>query len=195
MARRKSRRRPGHGSPPSEGPSATSREGRAEEASLSPADEVLVAPPRGGARRCWRIGIGVVLALHLTIPLTYYLREDPYDERFAWRMFSGIRMHSCEVRVDERVGSELRPLSITETIPVAWRNLLRRNRRPVILGLLERRCEEPEVEAVVLTNRCVTPQREVLAPQVYRRECASGEVELPEEPLSADERADDEGAP
>lgn len=145
--------------------------------------------PQGDRRRRWRIGLGVLLALHLTLPLTYYLRDDPYDERFAWRMFSGIRMHTCDVRVEERVAGEVRPLDIPRTVPVAWRNLLRRNRRAVVLGFLEQRCELPDAEEVVITNRCATPQRQVLAPQIYRRECASGTVTLPDEPLQTEESA------
>ncbi|MBW2464764.1 MAG: hypothetical protein JRH11_24155, partial [Deltaproteobacteria bacterium] len=32
------------------------------------------------------------LAFQLLLPLRYYMGSDEFDERFAWRMFSPIRM-------------------------------------------------------------------------------------------------------
>ncbi|HEY4240040.1 MAG TPA: hypothetical protein VGM88_09505 [Kofleriaceae bacterium] len=38
----------------------------------------------------------VLLSTQLLLPLTYYVaRRDPHDERFAWRMFSPMRMAKC----------------------------------------------------------------------------------------------------
>ena len=39
--------------------------------------------------------IAVFIATQLVLPLRYYvLRDDEHDERFAWRMFSPMRMAS-----------------------------------------------------------------------------------------------------
>jgi hypothetical protein len=46
----------------------------------------------------WRGRLVVAfVALQLLIPLRYYVaHKDPHDERFAWRMFSPMRMASCQ---------------------------------------------------------------------------------------------------
>jgi len=51
--------------------------------------------------------IAVFVIAQLLLPLHYYLaRKDPHDERFAWRMFSPMRMARCvpSVAIDIAVG-------------------------------------------------------------------------------------------
>jgi hypothetical protein len=53
-----------------------------------------------GLLRTWR-GRFIVgfLLVQLLLPLRYYIHNrDPHDERFAWRMFSPIRMVQCAPR-------------------------------------------------------------------------------------------------
>ncbi len=53
-----------------------------------------------GLLRTWRgrFIIGFLL-VQLLLPLRYYVHShDPHDERFAWRMFSPMRMTQCAPR-------------------------------------------------------------------------------------------------
>ena len=56
------------------------------------------APPSDRVRALRRAFILGFLALQLIAPASYYLwRDNPMDERFAWRMFSPIRLIKCDV--------------------------------------------------------------------------------------------------
>ena len=79
-----------------------------------------------------RVFIGVAVLAQLLIPLTYYLRDDPYDERFAWRMFSGVRLQECEGSVTESHGDWEEAVNPYEVVPAGWVTGLERNRRPVM---------------------------------------------------------------
>ncbi|MCA9615252.1 MAG: hypothetical protein KC586_20995, partial [Myxococcales bacterium] len=84
-----------------------------------------------------------VLALQLFVPLTYYLQTgDPYDERFAWRMFSAVRMYSCRTTATETVDGAERAISLSSTLHQAWVNHLARNRRDVVVAFLDAHCDE-----------------------------------------------------
>ena len=157
-------------------------------AALDPDAARDLRTPARWRRRVAR-GAMLLLAVQLLLPLTYYtVRGAPYDERFAWRMFSAIRLHRCtseavEIDVD---GSASAPLELRGLVHVGWVSLMRRNRQDVIEAFLRRRCEEAGVAAVRLENFCESSAGEALAPQRYVRHCASGEVELPAESLTAD---------
>ena len=84
--------------------------------------------------------IAVFLILQLGIPLSYYWGDAPLDERFAWRMFSPIRMRPCQVAVFD--GDSKRPVPIEREYHVVWRNLLRRARPSVIRSIAEDRCQK-----------------------------------------------------
>lgn len=142
-------------------------------------DDTPVGPTR---KRVVRFVVALLL-LQLVVPLSYYLRTgDPYDERFAWRMFSAVRLHSCRTSATERVGEPPteREIALSSTLHQAWVNHLARNRRDVVLAFLEARCDEEGVREVSLTNACTAPDGEPIAPQVYRRVCESGELTLPD---------------
>ena len=49
-----------------------------------------------------RLIVAVVLA-QLLIPLTYYSHRDPHDERFAWRMFSPMRMLGSDFELSDGI--------------------------------------------------------------------------------------------
>jgi len=143
--------------------------------------------PMGRRRKLFRRVLFGFLAFQLIVPLTYYVRADPYDERFAWRMFSAVRLHQCRPAASEVVDGQERPVDMPKVIHQAWINTMARNREDVIRAFLAKRCEQDGVDESTLTNVCVTPTGTRLAPQVYRRDCANGVEELPEQLILEDE--------
>lgn len=140
--------------------------------------------PKGSSRRRVSVLIGALLALQLVVPLRYYLGEDPYDERFSWRMFSAVRVVSCQTQVVEgTTEGTRRAVPLMRTIHEAWVNHLKRNREGVIRAFLSRRCEEDAVDDVVLQNQCVDAEGNGLPPIVWRIECESGDIEEPDNPF------------
>lgn len=127
--------------------------------------------------------IAVFLLLQLLIPISYYLRDDPYDERFAWRMFSPIRQHSCRTIAREILQGEThaREIQLGRELHVAWISVLSRNRRPVIHAFLHHRCEAGNVSQVELLNVCSETTGEALEPQRYALRCGTLELQEPEE--------------
>lgn len=164
--------------------SAEEAESREPESDVEPAE---LPVPMGRRRKRFRRILFAFLAFQLVVPLTYYVRADPYDERFAWRMFSAIRLHRCRPTASEVAEGQAREIDLQGVIHQAWINTMGRNREDVILAFLAKRCGEEGVEEVTLANVCVTPSGSRLAPQVYRRDCESGAEELPEELIIEDE--------
>ena len=81
--------------------------------------------------RTWRGRlILIVLATQLLLPLRYYLvNRDPHDERFAWRMFSPMRMSKCT----PHFFLDGKPLPLASQYHEAWLELAGRGR----FGVLE----------------------------------------------------------
>ncbi len=141
--------------------------------------ETSTAPPPHTQRRKILRLLGLFVAFQLVVPLTYYLRDDPYDERFAWRMFSAVRLHRCQTSALERRDEDEIPIALAQELHRAWVNHLSRNRRDVVRAFLRKRCESHGVTSVVVRNDCVAPDGTALEPQIYERDCLSGEVEEP----------------
>lgn len=114
--------------------------------------------------------VALWVAFQVALPLRYYFREDPYDERFSWRMFSAVRMQRCTLSVFERVDGAEREIDLDRTIHVAWINMLRRNRAAVIDRFLDFACRRGG-ERVRFSNRCVEPDGEAAPPVVVTRVC------------------------
>lgn len=98
--------------------------------------------------RTWRGRFIVVfLALQLAIPLRYYVRHrDPRDERFAWRMFSAMRMAQCKptFKLD---GAPINPYT---EFHEAWNELAERGRFTVIEAMGAELCKRhPNAEVRV----------------------------------------------
>lgn len=138
-------------------PSASRRKARASHpASSSPtgAAEVRAASarrerPLHAARNAF---IVLFLLVQVLLPLRYYVRDDLFDERFAWRMFSPIRVTDCTVGWTEgRDGGE-EPLDLDALLPQPWIGLMRRARMDVVEGFGRHRCAllRAEAEAPVL---------------------------------------------
>ena len=158
----------------------TRSETAASKADKNSQSEALSPSPTGKTRKQLVRLFGILFTIQMLIPLTYYLRDDPYDERFAWRMFSAVRLHSCQTSAAEDHGEGLADVRLSQLVHRAWINHLERNRRDVVLAYLSRRCEEEDVRQVVVTNRCRDESGQALNPQVYERSCGSGEVTFPD---------------
>lgn len=142
-------------------------------------DREVVVPEPEGPVRAWPPIVGTLWVLvMLAIPLGYYTPgADPYDERFAWRMFSAVRVQRCELRVSEaRAGGE-RPIPLAEVLPAPWIELLKRNRPAVIERFLRWRCEQREgTTRVRLLNEC-RDAAGAPVPAIDRAiDCESGEI-------------------
>lgn len=132
--------------------------------------------PQPTASPAVRAFIVVAVLLQLVVPLTYYLRDDPYDERFAWRMFSGIRLLSCTTTARETYAGRERTVSLYRVVSPGWVANIERNRRAVIDRYLEHRCALEQVRDVRLTNRCRDVDGEDLPPIEYARDCTTGDT-------------------
>jgi len=95
--------------------------------------------------------IAAFLAVQLAVPLAYYTaRRDPHDERFAWRMFSPMRMVQC----DPRVVVDDRPFSLGGRFHEAWIELARRGRFVVIEAMAAELCRERPGRSVRVSMTC-----------------------------------------
>ena len=108
------------------------------------------------SRRSALIFVHVFVALQLVLPLTYYVaREDRFDERFAWRMFSAERMARCNPVF--RVGDSPRPEPLGETFHEAWVTIAQRGRKDVVDAMARRLCADHPDQQVKLEMTCQLP--------------------------------------
>jgi len=128
--------------------------------------------------RTWSNALIVLfLAFHVAMPLRYYLGGGGYDERFSWRMFSTLRMHKCQVKVEETIGDDTRPVDLQKALQIAWIGMLERYRRPVVDKLLARRCEQEHARSVRYERTCVDTDGSALPVERVSRDCGSGRSE------------------
>lgn len=93
----------------------------------------------------------VWLAAQLALPLHYYaLREDPRDERFAWRMFSSLTERPCDSGF--RVGG--RDVDPRRHFADAWVAMASLGRRQVALRMARALCDEFPGEPVSVRLEC-----------------------------------------
>ena len=120
------------------------------------------------------------MLVQIAIPASYYLvRDDPDDERFAWRMFSAIRLKRCDVQADELRGEGARrAIRLEHALHASWQRSLARGRRPVVERFLASRCAHDEVSEVHLTRQCTSPSGSTLPTQYYRFVCGSKTLEV-----------------
>ena len=118
----------------------------------------LYATPHVGALlTTWRgrLILAFVL-LQLLLPLAYYARKDPHDERFAWRMFSPMRMARCvpSATIDDV------PFNLAGEFHEAWLELASRGRFRVIEAMGARLCEKHPNKSVRISIDCTYIDRE-----------------------------------
>jgi len=120
--------------------------------------ELKYTPAPGRMRRIATLFIMATLTVAIGAPASYYLQDDSYDERFAWRMFSGKRAERCAVQVVETREVEGRTtraaLPLTRIIHKAWESGLKRLRPDIMQAFFVRRCREPAVRELRLLRRC-----------------------------------------
>lgn len=111
------------------------------------AARTLVGWPRGF--------IALWVVIQLAIPLRYYVHNaDEHDERFAWRMFSPLRMVRCTTELT--VGD--RPIVVGNEFHDAWERLAQRGRRGVVAAMGQHLCRKYPGQPVIARLRC-TPIR------------------------------------
>jgi len=122
-------------------------------AQLSAADHHLRALTRSWRGRF----ILAFVALQLALPLLYYVaRRDPHDERFAWRMFSPMRMAQCSPRFE----IDGRPVNLYSRFHEAWVTTAQRGRFDVIEAMGAVLCREHPGKAVNVWLSCTYIDRD-----------------------------------
>ncbi|MBV8758874.1 MAG: hypothetical protein JO257_16425 [Deltaproteobacteria bacterium] len=101
--------------------------------------------------------IAAFLLVQLLLPLAYYVgRRDPHDERFAWRMFSPMRMAKCTPHFT--VGGT--PLALPTTFHEAWIEIAERGRFIVLEAMAAKLCHDHPGTPVELTLDCTYLDRD-----------------------------------
>lgn len=144
-----------------------------------PSKDVIVPEPPPGST--WRRAVPIVgiawILLHIAIPLRYYRDgADVYDERFAWRMFSSVRVRQCALSAHELRHGSRRALALMEILPAPWVALLERNRPAVVDRFLEWRCDREGVTRVELRNECRDATGDPLPPIEISIACDTGTI-------------------
>ena len=98
----------------------------------------MQSPPH----RKTNVFIAAFLAIQIGLPLSYYVGDDPFDERFAWRMFSPVRLARCTIEAYDASAGGLTPITLSRELHVVWINLLKRARPAVIDAVAARLCED-----------------------------------------------------
>jgi len=105
----------------------------------------------------WRSGLIIAfIAVQLCLPLLYYTRRDPHDERFAWRMFSPMRMAQCK----PHFAIDGKPLVLDSEFHEAWITLAERGRFVVLENMAARLCAKHSGSAVTVSVDCTYLDRE-----------------------------------
>jgi len=116
------------------------------------------SPATARSRRLVSLFIGAVVLVSVATPASYYVAGETYDERFAWRMFSGKRAERCAVQVMEtRVGGDQDKqvkLRLTRLIHKAWESGLKRLRPDIVERFFDMRCAVDGVASLTLVRRC-----------------------------------------
>lgn len=112
--------------------------------------------------RSWRGRfILAFLAIQLLLPLRYYIaHRDPHDERFAWRMFSPMRMAHCTPTFEINGA----PIAMAATFHEAWYEIAQRGRFTVVEAMGAELCRQHPNTPVKVTLACNYLDRE---PQTY----------------------------
>jgi hypothetical protein len=85
------------------------------------------------------------------LPLHYYLaRRDPHDERYAWRMFSPMRMARCT----PRFSIDGQPVALGAKFHEAWIEIAQRGRYVVLEGMAAKLCDDHPGKRIELSVDC-----------------------------------------
>lgn len=106
--------------------------------------------------------IAAYVVLQVALPLRYYLGDhDPFDERFAWRMFSPVRALDCDVAFFDET-HEPKPIELRKQLHAVWINLIKRARPAVVQSFARHWCDGRAADGVTPVLRadmvCQTPE-------------------------------------
>lgn len=118
----------------------------------------------------------LLVALQIAIPAAYYVRGDRDDERFAWRMFSAVRVQRCRVRAFESLGAEQRRIDLDSALHSGWVRALERGRERVIERLLRTRCRQRSVTSSELRRDCEDAADRELGVERFAFDCQSAKL-------------------
>ncbi len=119
----------------------------------------------------------LLVVLQVAIPASYYLRGDRDDERFAWRMFSAVRVQRCSVRAFESDGAErLRRVELDSALHSGWVRALERGRKRAIERFLRQRCQRPSVTSSELRRDCKDAAERELGVEHFVLDCRRAEL-------------------
>lgn len=114
--------------------------------------------------------LALFLIFQALAPLHYYLGDHPWDERFAWRMYSAVRVARCQLQSFETHNGQRQQTRISEHIHVAYASNIQRNRPHVAEAYLRWRCEQDaELQQAEIFNTCVDASGELIEPRFERR--------------------------
>ncbi len=109
-----------------------------------------------------RVLVALFVLVQLALPMSYYVDDDPFDERFAWRMFSPQRMVRCAVEL--RDGASGERLDPDEPLPSPWVTWLERGHGDVARAWALHACEEEGFSSLHGQLTCRMPDGEVVVP-------------------------------
>lgn len=113
------------------------------------------------SRRTSNTLIGIFLVWQLALPISYYLRHDVEDERFAWRMFSAVRLQRCEAYAfDHNAVGQWRRVDLRTHLHPAWRSLIAKSRATVTEAFLRHRCRLTDAHQTKVETFCKGPWTE-----------------------------------
>jgi hypothetical protein len=93
----------------------------------------------------------LVLVSQLLLPLHYYTaNRDFHDERFAWRMFSPMRMTKCVPKFSVNEA----PIQLSKEFHEAWIEVAKRGRFVVIEEMAAKLCEKNPGASVHVVVEC-----------------------------------------
>ena len=122
--------------------------------------ETLLRPFRALASTWRGRFILVFLAAQLLLPLHYYLgRRDVHDERFAWRMFSPMRMVQCTPHLAIDGTNRI----LTNEFHEAWIEIAKRGRFVVVEAMAAHLCKQNPNSTVVMSLDCTYLDREPIS--------------------------------
>lgn len=124
------------------------------------------------------VALWLLVAVQVAIPASYYLWRSPGDdERFAWRMFSAVRLKRCTVSVfDDEAASAGPGIVLAHAAHASWVRSMTRGRQRVIERFLATRCA-PGASPVLL-RRCAWPSGRDLPTETYRYDCGAGRLSV-----------------
>jgi hypothetical protein len=114
--------------------------------------------------------------VQVAAPIGYYLGwRSPADERFAWRMFSAVRLDRCEATVTQTIrdgaSTRARPLPLQQALQRGWLVQLTRGQPRVVDRVLARACQDEGAIAATLVRRCRAADGTEAPPEEIVRAC------------------------